>query len=95
MDPGGAHLGRQRGVLEAAQAYRANQRELDHDLGGAYEISLYGGHWQGQGEPFGGERGPGGNLIDLRGAIKRYFQVPFNLTSPCAGAPSTARASSA
>ena len=62
-----------------AQAFRANQRHLDHDLDGAYKISLYSGHWQGQGEPFGGERGPGGSLISLRQAIKHYFQPTFNV----------------
>lgn len=62
-----------------AQRYRANQRQLNHDLDGAFSISLYGGHWQGQGEPLGGERGPGGSLIDLRQAIKHYFQPTFNV----------------
>ena len=62
-----------------AQRYRANQRELDHDLDGAYKISLYSGHWQGQGEPLGGERGPGGSLISLRQAVKHYFQPTFNV----------------
>jgi hypothetical protein len=60
-----------------AQRYRANQRQLDHDLKGAFNISLYGGHWQGQGEPLGGVRGPGGSLISLRQAIKSYFQPKF------------------
>ena len=62
-----------------AQRYRANQRHLDHDLDGAYKISLYSGHWQGQGEPLGGERGPGGSLISLRQAVKHYFQPTFNV----------------
>jgi hypothetical protein len=62
-----------------AQGFRANQRHLDHDLDGAYKISLYSGHWQGQGEPLGGERGPGGSLISLRQAIKHYFQPTFNV----------------
>jgi hypothetical protein len=60
-----------------AQRYRANQRQLDHDLDGAFGISLYGGHWQGQGEPLGGTRGPGGSLISLRQSIKAYFQPKF------------------
>jgi hypothetical protein len=68
-----------------AQGYRAKQSQLDHDLGGAYKISLYGGHWQGQGEPLGGEHGPGGSLIDLRQAIKGYFQKSFNLTGGLRG----------
>lgn len=67
------------GFWARAQRYRANQRHLDHDLGGAFGISLYGGHWQGQGEPLGGTRGPGGSLISLRQAIKHYFQPTFNL----------------
>ena len=62
-----------------AQGFRANQRHLDHDLDGAFKISLYSGHWQGQGEPLGGERGPGGSLISLRQAIKHYFQPTFNI----------------
>lgn len=58
-----------------AQRYRANQAELDHDLEGMHDISVYSGHWQGQGEPTGGEEpGPGGSLLGLRGAIKNYFQ---------------------
>ena len=57
-----------------AQGYRANQRHLEHDLRGAHEVSLYGGHWQGQGEPIFAERGPGGSLINLREAVKNYFQ---------------------
>jgi PLAT/LH2 domain-containing protein len=62
-----------------AQRFRANQEQLDHDLSGMYNISLSAGHWQGQGEPLGGEeRGPGGNLLDLRSAIKDYFQETFD-----------------
>ncbi len=59
-----------------AQRYDANRRQLARDLKGALEISLYSGHWNGQGEPLGGERGPGGSLLDLRSAIKSYFQSP-------------------
>jgi hypothetical protein len=61
-----------------AQRYRANQRQLNHDLSGSFNISLYGGHWQGQGEPLGGEHGPGGSLLDLRSAIKNYFEGAFH-----------------
>jgi hypothetical protein len=58
------------------QHFKANQSELDRDLKGRYEIMLYSGQWQGQGEPWGGKaEGPGGNLLDLRGAVKDYFQV--------------------
>jgi hypothetical protein len=55
---------------------------LNHDQKGATNISLASGHWQGQGEACNpslstlscGKRvGPGGNLIDLRGAVKDYF----------------------
>src|SRR5690606_37220267 len=56
---------------------------LDKDQRGALNISLAAGHWQGQGEACNpsfatlscGERnGPGGNLIDLRGAVIDYFE---------------------
>ncbi len=55
---------------------------LAHDQKGATNISLASGHWQGQGEACNpsittlscGKRvGPGGNLVDLRGAVKDYF----------------------
>lgn len=58
------------------QRYAANQRDLRHDQTGAFAISLYGGHWQGQGEPPGGTSGPGGDLLGLRTAIKNYFEYP-------------------
>ncbi len=58
-----------------AQRYAANRSHLRRDLKGALDISLYSGHWNGQGEPLGGEHGPGGSLIDLRSAIKNYFQA--------------------
>ncbi len=58
-----------------AQRYAANRSQLRHDVEGSFLISLYSGHWQGQGEPIGsGNRGPGGSLTDLTLAIKRYFQ---------------------
>jgi hypothetical protein len=48
---------------------------LDHDLKGLTGISIASGHWQGQGEPFGGSRpGPGGSLLDLRGATVDFFE---------------------
>ncbi len=58
---------------------------LDHDLNGALNIGVSSGHWQGQGEACNprileldcGERsGPGGNLLDLNGAVQRYFARP-------------------
>ena len=56
---------------------------LAKDQKGALNISFASGHWQGQGEACNpsfstlscGERnGPGGNLIDLRGAVIDYFR---------------------
>lgn len=56
---------------------------LDHDLWGATWIGMHSGHWQGQGEPCnpqwswnvcGDRNGPGGNLLELRAANKRYFE---------------------
>ena len=56
---------------------------LDHDLRGALRISLYSGHWQGQGEACrpsfstsicGARSGPGGSLEDLRFATNDYFE---------------------
>jgi hypothetical protein len=48
-----------------------------------FEISLYSGHWQGQGEPFGAKaEGPGGNLLDLRQAVKSYFQASLGHLPP-------------
>ncbi len=60
---------------QRAMAYRAGSSRptLQHDLRGSYEVSLYGGHWQGQGEPKGGTSGAGGSLLSLRQAIKHYF----------------------
>ena len=55
---------------------------LDKDQRGALNISEASGHWQGQGEACnlsisqlscGPRVGPGGNLIDLRGAIRDFF----------------------
>jgi hypothetical protein len=60
------------------QRYRADQGDLNHDLRGSFNISLYGGHWQGEGEPLGGEHGAGGSLLDLRSAIKNYFEGAFH-----------------
>jgi CARDB/PLAT/LH2 domain len=58
-------------------------RGLATDLRGALNISVASGHWQGQGEPCnpslagcGDRNGPGGNLIDLRGAVIDYFEAP-------------------
>lgn len=56
---------------------------LAKDQRGALNISFASGHWQGQGEACNpsfstlscGDRiGPGGNLIDLRGAVTDYFE---------------------
>ncbi len=52
------------------------------DQKGATNISVASGHWQGQGEACnpsittlscGSRVGPGGNLVDLRGAVKDFF----------------------
>ena len=65
-----------------AMSFRNAPGSLNHDQKGATNISLASGHWQGQGEACNpslstlscGKRvGPGGNLIDLRGAVKDYF----------------------
>lgn len=56
---------------------------LDHDVGGSFAMSVYAGHWQGQGEPCkpsfsldicGDRNGPGGSLEDLRFATNDYFE---------------------
>jgi hypothetical protein len=56
---------------------------LAKDQKGALNISFASGHWQGQGEACnpsfstlscGDRNGPGGNLIDLRGAVIDYFE---------------------
>ena len=62
-----------------AQRYSAHLRDLRHDQAGAFGISQYSGHWQGQGEPLGGKKGPGGSLVSLRAAIRTYFQWPFGI----------------
>lgn len=62
------------GFWRRAQRYAANRAQLRRDVEGSFLISLYSGHWQGQGEPLGGTRGPGGSLTDLTLALKRYFQ---------------------
>jgi hypothetical protein len=63
---------------------------LAKDQHGALNISVASGHWQGQGEPCnpslstfscGDRNGPGGSLLDLRGAVKDYFEpVPLKST---------------
>ena len=51
--------------------------QLDHDLQGALSIQFNAGHWQGQGEPTGGDApGPGGSLDDLIGAVAGYHTLP-------------------
>lgn len=58
----------------ATQRYRADREALDHDLDGMFGMSLYSGHWQGQGEAWGDYRGPGGSVLELRQVTKDYFQ---------------------
>jgi hypothetical protein len=60
-----------------AQRFSQFLRDLRHDQDGSFRISLYSGHWGGQGEPLGGVRGPAGDLISLRDAVKDYFELPF------------------
>ncbi len=63
------------GFWARAQRYRANQKQLDHDLDGRFNLMLYSGHWQGQGEPFGAVApGRGGSLFDLKEVVKNYFE---------------------
>jgi hypothetical protein len=66
------------GFWAKAQHYRADQRQLDHDLEGMYRIQVSVGHWEGEGEPFGGTAsGPGGSLLAARSAIRDYFQKSY------------------
>ena len=61
-----------------AQRYSQHLRDLRHDLDGSFAISLYTGHWQGQGEPpLAGAPGPGGSLLSARAAIRSYFKWRF------------------
>jgi hypothetical protein len=63
---------------QAAQRFSdRHASQLDHDLQGALSIQFNSGHWQGQGEPTGGDApGPGGSLDDLMGAVAGYHAVP-------------------
>ena len=71
---------------QRAQTFEANERELrelDRDHDGLFNMMLYSGRWEGQGEPLGGpgETGPSGDLVDLRSATKHYFeQLPKSKT---------------
>ncbi|MFB3879688.1 MAG: PLAT/LH2 domain-containing protein [Armatimonadota bacterium] len=58
----------------AAQAFSNRYGDaLDHEMDGAVSIQFNAGHWQGQGEPAGGDAsGPGGSLDDLSGSLRRY-----------------------
>jgi hypothetical protein len=62
-----------------AQQLRADRSQLNHDLSGAFTISLYLGHWQGQGEPLGGKHGLGGSLPDVRRALEDYFHPKYRV----------------
>lgn len=62
--------------------------ELASDQKGMLNISAASGHWQGQGEACrpsfstlscGARDGPGGNLLDLRGAVSDFFDNPRSL----------------
>jgi hypothetical protein len=51
-----------------------NGSDLDYEIKGGFEMSFYTGHWDGQGEPAGGDQpGPGGSLDDARSVTKDYF----------------------
>ncbi|UCH36641.1 MAG: hypothetical protein JSV65_09880 [Armatimonadota bacterium] len=65
-------------VWQAAQRFSDRHAgQLDHDLRGAFTVQFNSGHWQGQGEPTGGDApGPGGSLDDLIGAVAGYHTVP-------------------
>jgi PLAT/LH2 domain len=59
------------------RADRSQRFELEHDLFGTLNISRASGHWQGEGEPLGGEHGYGGSLTEAREALKSYFEAPI------------------
>ncbi|MCU0307474.1 MAG: hypothetical protein MUE51_06830 [Thermoleophilia bacterium] len=76
-----AHLGDEAFWARAA-GMSAVPAGLEKDQRGALNISAASGHWQGQGEACnpslstlscGPRNGPGGNLLDLRGAVRDYF----------------------
>lgn len=60
-----------------AQRYARNRAALNHDIGGAFNISWQAGRWAGEGSvctPFCGEdSGAGGSLVGLDLAVKAYF----------------------
>lgn len=57
--------------------------DLSHDQQGAYAISRYAGHWNGNGEPaLASNPGPGGSLDDLGFAIRAYFEEPDDSDQP-------------
>jgi hypothetical protein len=70
----------------AAQRHLERSTSLTRDVDlGAFKMSLYAGHWQGQGEPCnpkevknrghcGDRYGYGGSLIDLSRVTERYFE---------------------
>ncbi len=51
------------------------EAELNEELSRLFEVMLYSGRWEGQGEPFGGPSvsGAAGDLLELRHAVVRYF----------------------
>ncbi len=61
-----------------AQRYSEHLRDLRHDQAGSFQISLYSGRWQGQGDPtLGPVPGPGGSLPNLRAVVRSYFKPRF------------------
>jgi len=82
-------------VWHATQLYADRGGDaLDRDLAGAFKISAHAGHWQGQGEPKGGEHeGPGGNAEKLKAVLEEYrragktpFRAAFETLAPALAA---------
>jgi len=62
--------------MQNYQAKGKKGEELDGDSSGLFHIMLYAGRWEGEGDVTGspGGEGDGGDLFDLRGAVKHYFE---------------------
>jgi len=61
--------------MQNLQFTGAKAKDLEEERHDIFEIMLFSGRWEGQGEPVGGPSvsGAAGNLLELRAAIKRYF----------------------
>jgi hypothetical protein len=65
------------GFWKKAQSYQGNERKLRLEHERLENIMRYSGRWEGQGEPNGGPSGVSGvagDLLELRAAVKQYFQ---------------------